>query len=140
MYVKIIKCDNVCWYSDHLYAIYEVEKEKEDCYYVKTRIDGYANISKQDCEIIDFPMDNNQISEKFADELLSVLKGGKIVGIPYSKKEVKYIWKQQGYIKQSREEEIKERLKDKNLYNENIIELQKELIKLYEGKLNNDNK
>jgi F0F1-type ATP synthase alpha subunit len=87
---------------------------------------------------------DEQISEEFAKEFLLKMPPDTWFDFFETKNEEIIInyWKQKGYIKQSREEEIKSRLKnlfkeydvsDKNIFE--IITLQKELIAILDKKI-----
>lgn len=86
--------------------------------------------------------DTEQISEEFANKLLDSM----FKSLDVKCECIIKLWKQKGYIKQSREDEIRERLvilyNTEEIftgYNKNIEEyasLQKELIEIYEKKLN----
>jgi hypothetical protein len=137
MYVKIVKINENHWYDENIFlgSIFEVEHilNRYNGYYLK-----YNNtdcwIEKQDCEIID--INNDQISEEFARKLLKACSThNHNIEIYISE------WKQIGYIKQSREDEIKDLIEyhikvegsDKTL-----IQLQQELIEILDKKIKED--
>jgi hypothetical protein len=113
MFVKIIKCKG--WYSDKYFlnSIFEVtNNERDDASYL-CKCDKYRFIKKQDCEIID--INNDQISEEFARELLSnIFKNNLNISvngyIKLDRNGIVDYWKQEGYIKQSREDELREKI------------------------------
>lgn len=91
---------------------------------------------------------SEQITEEFANELLKNIYGNWDGTV--NKKEIFKTWKKQGYIKQSREEEIREELKqlvpkviidsrdvicDVDYDTWKAYELQKELIEILDKKL-----
>jgi hypothetical protein len=83
-----------------------------------------------------------QISEEFADKLLEDYYFGDKPDFRLCMKEMKKRWKENGYIKQSREEEIREEIKniEVNICTKDyfkVIKLQKELIEILDNKEKN---
>jgi hypothetical protein len=112
MFVKIIKCKG--WYSDKYFlnSIFEVtNNERDDASYL-CKCDKYRFIKKQDCEIID--INNDQISEEFADKLLNHCYQIRYAEAIPGNRNIRNIiineWKQKSYIKQSREDELREKI------------------------------
>ena len=75
-----------------------------------------------------------QISEEFADKLLEDYFFGDKPDFRSCKKEMKQRWKKQGYIKQSREEEIRELIKEEKTakYPINYEHFYREAVELIE--------
>ena len=136
MYVKIIKCShNKYWYYNYVGNIYPVVEGNNLNYYL---IEGTEKeILKSDCEIIDFGDD--KISEEFARTLLKTSQTH-----PHNIEVYISEWKEKGYIKRNRIDEIKEEIDkqidcynnklNENTWYNNLFKLQKELIELLEKK------
>lgn len=133
MYVKIIKGSG--WYEGMEDAIFEVVEKPNHRYFLVFSASN-AFICKSDCEEISLDFDD-QISEEFARKILNC------DGCDISPK-IEFIigeWKRKGYIKQSREDELREKLKE--LYPDctigtgrtwNAYNAQKELIQILDKK------
>ena len=141
MYVKIIKCNSIVdWYIDFIGCIFPVNYKNINEYDYNKKI-----IRKQDCEIVDFNPD--QISEEMAREMLlstNTLEKDEI-------NEYIDIWKNSGYIKQNREDEIKKDVKEwlndmsgergeieRDYIDTEMAKETKEFIKIYENKINKE--
>ena len=147
MYVKITK--GLGWHEGMEGEIFNVYHDKgANIYILKVLNDHY--IDPNYCEEINLDQFDGQISEEFADKLLNEYycnKNDNKKDYDYYKGIIKIRWKAEKYIKQSREDELREEIKKignsspRDNLEDNLgallemITNQEELIKILDKKL-----